>query len=302
MRSTFAALATACLAAGIASAPRAAHADDDRDQLLVELNLFRVAVDQAIEDGADAASSFERPATDCADVVRRLGRAGMKPDDVIDGPAPYRFRDAPERCRQYGRWREVMAAVTVITEAAGDLAIARGLEPGEVDVSTATTYGARAAACSAAIDRALAGDVQPTLTLRVRSNLGDARLTFAEVRATICGELASWAKAYGPATIAARQAAAEAARRRYAQVGAAGDKLAWLVHYDPDGTGATWFLPGCKEEGDPRKLARAPVLLRWTEATDGTHHLRRLQFKGAKLVKDTSRLFLTEGAARRGCK
>lgn len=301
-RQVRAALASIALAAGICTGARPARADDDRDQLVMELNMFSVAVVYAIEQGADAASYFQRPASECLDVVRRLERAGMKPDERIEGPQPFTLRDAPVRCRKYREWQDTMAATGVIVEAAGALSIAQGLKPGEVDAAIATTDGTLAAACSAAVDRALAGDVPPTLSVRVRSNLGDLELTLPEARAKVCEKLAAWAKAYGPATIAAKQAAADAARARYASVGAGGDRLSWLVYYDPDGTGATWFLPGCKEEGDPRKLAKAPVLLRWTTADDGTHELRRLQFKGNRLVKDTTRSFLTEGAARRGCK
>src|SRR4051812_20141585 len=81
-------VAIATIAAALAARPRPARADDDRDALLVELNQFTIAVVYARDDGDRAASYFERPASACADVVRRLGAAGVKPDELIDGREP----------------------------------------------------------------------------------------------------------------------------------------------------------------------------------------------------------------------
>jgi len=39
------------------------------------------------------------------------------------------------------------------------------------------------------------------------------------------------------------------------------------------------------------------VLLQWWTADDGQVTIRRFQFKGNKLVKDSSRTFLTEASA-----
>lgn len=292
------------LLAPLASTPRVARADadEDRENLRVELLQFVNAVAEGREEG-DRATSFTREPARWEQVVAGLKRAGMKPDDVIEGSESFPFREAGARCKAYAQWRELVGAAAVIAESAGDLAIGRGFKAGEVDASTATTFGTHAAACSAAIERALAAGAPATQAVRIRDNRGgDEAMTLAAARTSVCDALASWAKTYAVATTAAKQAAADAAKKRYSSVGAGGDKLSWLVYYDPDGTGATWFLPGCKEEGDPRKLAKAPVLLRWTTADDGTHEIRRLQFKGNKLVKDTTRTFLTEGAARKGCK
>ncbi|HVV83098.1 MAG TPA: hypothetical protein VHE35_08450 [Kofleriaceae bacterium] len=285
-----------------AAAPHPARAGDDRDALLLQLRQFTAAIATARSEGDRAASYLARPASECVDVVRRLAAAGMKPDDVIDGSEPYPFAQAGDRCRDYAQWRGAVQAGAAIAEAGTDLAMSATIAPGEVSEQLATSFGKVAATCSAAVDAALAGGTPPTLAVRIRSNLGDEAMTLPDARARVCEKLAAWAKAFGPATIAAKQAAAEAARTRYASVGAAGDRLSWLTYYDPDGRGATWFLPGCKEEGDPRRLAKAPVLLQWWSADDGTQTIRRLQFKGNKLVKDTTRTFLTEGAARAACK
>lgn len=297
-RAALAAVTTVALLAG----SRVARAGDDRDALLAELADFTGAVAEAKADGSRAKDRLTRPASECDQVVARLGKTGLKPDQTIDGDEPYPFKQAGERCRDYARWQAAVAAAAVVAETGDALAVTETLTAGKATEEFAVNYGKTAAGCSAAVEQALGKGVPPSLAIRIVSNAGDNTMTLPDARARFCQKLADWAKAFGPATIAAKQAAAEAARVRYASVGAGGDRLSWLTYYDPDGTGTTWFLPGCKEEGAPRKLAKAPVLLRWWTADDGTHTIRRLQFKGNKLVKDTTRSFLTEGAARAGCK
>ena len=295
------ALALAAAGAVVLAAPPAAHADE-QDDLITELHRFTGSIEAAQADGDRAASRLERPASECDEVVERLARTGMKPDDVIEAYPPYPFKDARGKCNTYRQWKAAVDAAVVIADAASALAMTATITPGWGDASYATDFGAKASACTAAVDRALAGGVPASLAVRVRSNLGDVTKPLPELRSAVCAKLADWAKGFAGATNAAKQAAADKARARYASVGAGGDKLSWLVYYDPDGAGTTWYLPGCKAEDDPKKLAKATVLMRWTEDADGTQSIRRLQFKGNKLVKDTSRNFLTEAAARRGCK
>ena len=283
--------ATTTFALGVTAPPRLAHGDDDNDraELLVELAGFEDAIASAKDDGDGdrAADAFGRPASDCDDVMARLAKHGVKPTDV---------------CRSYARWQAAVEAAGVVALAGTDLATTSSLTAGQASEAFATTFGQSAGACTAAVDHALAAGVPPGLAVRIRSNLGDRSMTLAAARATICDPLTAWAREFGPATIAAKRAQEAAARQRYSQFGAAGDRLSWLAYYDADATGATWYLPGCKAEREPKKLVRAPVLMQWWTADDGTITIRRFQFKGNKLVGDTSRTFITEAAAHAGCR
>ncbi len=285
-RPALAALATT-LVAGLAAPPRVAHADDDKAELLVELAGFEDAIASAKEDGDRAGDAFGRPARDCDDVLARLAARGVRPTDV---------------CRTYASWQAAVEAAGVVAEAGTNLATTSVLTAGQASEAFAATFGQSAAACTAAVDHALAAGVPAGLAVRIRSNLGDDAMTLAAARTAICDPLAAWAREFGPATIAARHAQEAAARERYSKFGAAGDRLSWLAYYDADGRGTTWYLPGCKAESEPKKLAKAPVLMQWWTADDGTITIRRFRFKANKLVGDTSRAFATAAAAHAGCR
>lgn len=292
----------AAIALGLGAAGRPASAEPDRDALANELMQFVLAAEYAAEDGPDP-SQFSRPATDCDQVVAALGKAGMKATDLIEGSRTFPFKQAGEKCRTYGSWKAIADAMPAVTEAAQALATTSAVTVGWGDESYATRYGALATACSAGVDKALAAGAAKDQAVMVRDGRADRRLTLPAIRADICDKLGAWAKEFGPATIKAKEAQKAAARQRYAQHGAAGDRLEWLAYYDSDAKGATWYTPGCKAVDDPRKLAKAPVLMQWWTANDGTVTIRRFQFKGNKLVKDTSKTFLTEAlASASGCK
>lgn len=293
-------VALAAALAALAAAPPAAHADDP-DSLRAELHLFALAVAGA-RAGEPEAGYFEAPAARCGQVVAALKKAGVKPDDVIEGGASFPFREADARCKEYGKWKPAVDTMTAMGDFLEDVAVTRAVKPGEQsNEELATRIAARGAECTRLVDGALAAGARGDVKLPVPRR--DEPMSLREARGEVCQALTDWAKGFVGANRDAREAMAKAARDRYAKHGAAGDRLQWLVYYDPDGQGTSWFLPGCKETQEPARLAKAPVIVRWTEEGDGTQHLRRLQFKGNKLVKDTSRSFLTEARARAsGCK
>lgn len=285
------------IAAAFACAhPGRAAADDDRASLENELVQFVIAAEYAAEDGPDA-SQFERPASACTDVVTALTKAGAKPTDMIEGSRTFPFKQAGAKCAAYAGWKAIADAMPAVTEAAEALATTPSITVGWGDESFDTKFGAFAAACAAGVDKALAAGAPKDKAVRVRDGREDRQLTLPAIRTDICDKLATWAKEFGPATRKAKEAQAAAAKLRYSQFGAAGDRLEWLSYYDPEAKGHTWYIPGCKPLDDPKKLVKAPVLLQWWTADDGQVTIRRFQFKGNKLVKDSSRTFLTEASA-----
>lgn len=294
-------LALVVVAAAMSPAGRA-HADPDRAQLETDLVQFVVAAEYAAADRPDP-SLFERPAAACDAAVAALAKAGAKPTDMIEGVRTFPFKQAASKCLAYASWKALIDAMPTVTEAATALAISSKVTAGWGDESYATKDGALATACAAAVDKALAAGADKDQAFLVRDGQVDRRLTLPAVRTDVCDKLGAWAKEFGPATRKAKEAQAAAAKQRYAQFGAAGDRLQWLTFYDADAKGSTWYTPGCKELDDPKKLAKAPVLMKWWTADDGAVTIRRFQFKGNKLVKDTSRTFLTEAkASASGCK
>jgi len=291
------------LGLALAATASVAHAEADREALLGELRLFVIAIGDAEENGVHAADRFERPAADCDAVVAALTEAGMAPTDMVEMGEPFPFRQAGARCKEYGQWKAMVTAGTAVAEAAQNLAITASVTPGWGDVSYATNYARSATACTAAIDAAIAAGAKPDVVFDVPSNLPVKAFSLTTARTEVCAKLGVWAEQFGPATLAAKKAKEDAAKNRYAQHGAAGDRLSWLVHYDSDGTGYTFYVPGCKAMDDPKQLAKARVMNSWTSDDAGRVSLKRLQFDGNKLVSDTSRSFRDEPAAyASGCK
>ena len=235
----------------------------------------------------------------CLELVDKGEQLGIPADRKLDGGdgRTYLFRDAGALCRKFGSYQ---ATVRVLIETENQKYILEqpSKPPGEITAEGAHGYAESARKVIATLDAAVATGADPNIVVDrfgVRESIATRKADFQKV--------VDWAAGYAVATekvIAGKKAAV---KERYARFGAAGDKLEWLLYYDPDGTGSTWYVPpSCKGVDDPRALAKAKVLIRWTVDDDGTQHLRRLQFKGNKLVKDTERSFLTEAAAYRGCK
>jgi len=292
---------TLLVLAGLGLAAPAASAEPDRDKLVMQLLNFATAPEAAARDGVDP-SRFREPASACDAVVAEMTKAGFKPTDLIGYSQTFPFKQAGEKCRAYAGWKAISEAMEPIRKADEALRATSAIKPGWGDASIATDDLALASACTAAIDQALAAGA-PKDVVVPRHVYGEPELTVPQMRTDICDKLAAWANDFGAATTKAKEAQKAAAKQRYAQYGAAGDRLEWLAYYDADAKGTTWYTPGCKGIDDPKKLAKAPVLMQWWTADDGTVTIRRFQFKGNKLVKDTSKTFLTEAkASASGCK
>jgi hypothetical protein len=303
-RLTALALVAAALLAALTTIPHAAASpeDDEREELRVELNLFLIAVLYTKQDGLGN-GDYSRPPSRCLEVVAGLKRLGMKPDDIMDGREPYPFRDAGARCREYAEWYAFVGPARAVAGFQTDMEMYTRTQVGDPmhPAELSDRALARAAECTKVVEDGLAAGASPTMKLAII--WGQPPMTLGEARAKICEPMATWARAFGPAQKAALEAMRKAARERYTKFGAAGDRLEWLQQYDSDGQGSSWPLPGCRHESDPKKLAKAPVLMKWWTADDGTVTLHRLQFKGNKLAKQTRRWFINEGAAwASGCK
>jgi hypothetical protein len=86
----------------------------------------------------------------------------------------------------------------------------------------------------------------------------------------------------------------------FKDAGITGDRLDWFVYYGPGIE--VWYLKGCKGETSLAKIKKAKLLFQWLTDGDGIITIRRFQWKGDKLVKQTEKRYLTEKAAYRGCK
>jgi hypothetical protein len=85
----------------------------------------------------------------------------------------------------------------------------------------------------------------------------------------------------------------------FRDAGITGDRLSWFVYYGPGIE--VWYLKGCKGETSLKKIKKAKLLFQWLEGNDGIT-IRRFQWKGDKLVKQTEKVYLTEKAAYKGCR
>jgi hypothetical protein len=289
-------LATAL--AVLALAPRAAHADLDDAQRAVVLELYQYldSIEYAHNDGDRAADRFTHTTADCNAVIVKAQQAGVAPTEAIDGPNGTRFlfKRAGEKCAEYGRWKLMVDTAVVIAVAQQRLGITKSIDVGEVTGEFTKPYAAAGQACVKAVDAALAAGAPADAKIKV----GNEEVTLAEGKTKWCEPVIAWAGQFAAATDKARADAAAALEAKYTKYGIGGDRLAWFTEYDD----TSWRVPGCEVEDDIKKLKKAPVLFQWLENSDGSIDLRKLLFKGDKLIKRTDRTFQTEQAAYRGCR
>ncbi len=289
-------LAIPLAAAGVA------HADDAAKQALInQLTSFDFAVADFTKDdgGIHAAPKFHAAPAVCTETVAKLQALGVGPTETIFGATQWLFRKAPEKCERYAAVHALTRAFPQVQEALQKHMIMAGLPAGDQGATMWAGEAAKAGqACAAALDDAAAKGADMELVFPVAFN--DKR-SGAQLR-TWCGELAGLARAKEQKSADADAEKKKRARERYTRHGAAGDRLEWLLYYDADGRGRIWHLKGCKTSEDPKVLARAPVLISWFIHPDGTHALRKLTFKGNKLVSDKEQMFDTRAKASRYCK
>lgn len=287
------AMITLTAGAGLAQA-------DDKAALLSQIGPFVSAPKYFDQGGIGEAGRFTPEPAECLALVDKLEAAGMRPEEVVPNyPDDWTFKTAREKCERYARYRVMVGAIPAIRGALSSEMAMRGLAPGD---EGATRFGGLAAtagdACVTAINQLEAKKAPMDHAMK----FPEAELTLTAAR-TRCEEIAARGKTLQGASAAADADKAKAARERYTRHGAAGDKLEWLLYYDPDGRGTSWYLaPKCAESSDPRTLVKAKVLIRWGINPDGTHVLRKLTFKGNKKVKDQEKTFLTEAKAYSFCK
>ncbi len=267
-----------------------ARADDDdrKRELINKLTTFDFVVyNFEFQDGINAEPGFAAEAAACTAIVDQLKDLGVPPTEVLYGKKEFLFRKAPEKCERYGKIRTLVLTFPKIKEATQSASQLGDAKPGE---SGATRFAGNmvttGAACVATINDAEAKGAP--MDVAIKHVFYGKDLTAAEVR-TWCEEAGKKAAALQGASAGADADKKKAARERYTKHGAAGDKLEWLLHYDQEGKGSEWYLSGCKTSSDPKTLAKAKVLIVWMVASvngDGSHSLRKLTFKGNKLVKD----------------
>ncbi len=297
-RIKFLVLASSLVAAAQVGIARADNAEDV-SQTTLKLVAFDLAIDQGQQLGDRAESSFQEDAAGCTAVVAKLKELGVAPTQVIEGKKQFLFKQAAQRCEEYGRWKQLIGGAIALREASNTLGIVNGFEPGKVGdvwMEKATSAGK---ACAKGVDAALAAGAPADVKVKVFSNTsGQLELTLGEGKQQVCEPLLGWGKGYAQASNKAKAANEAALRDKYGKHGIKGDRLKLFMEYDD----VYWRGKGCEKVDDVAALAKMPVLFQWLEDSGGTHTIRRYQFKGDKLVKTTNKTFKTEAAAYRGCK
>jgi hypothetical protein len=280
-----------------------AYGDDDVEEqkrvLKNELSGFDISVIYLVRDqGLDGAGLFAQDPSVCTETIEKLKALGLPPTEMIFTDEKFLFRKAPERCERYAKFKALSESFEAIKEARQVDMIIRDMKPGADGTTMWSGEGTtRAQKCVDVINAVEAKGAPMDVVLRST----DPQMTAAQTR-TWCEDLGKRAAALQGESAGADTEKKKAARNRYAKHGAAGDKLDLLVYYDPDGTGTTWRIAGCKATDDPKTLVKSKILIRWGVNPDGTQVLRKYTFKGNKKVKDQEKTFLTEAKAYSFCK
>lgn len=293
-------IASLAVGAGlIAMTGGAARAELDEAGKEIERGLaeFQSATQAGKDSGESVAHYFHRPVADCHALVARGKELGIKPSQEMWGsPDKYLFKRAGEKCDEYGVWKQLVEAAAYLTEARTHHQIALGMKPGEVSGEWAQNYGKVGSDCLVEIDRRIAAGLATDLPVKI----GGEERTIADARATYCQGLVDWAGGFAAETERVRAEELAKITAKYTKYGIKGDRLALLV--DSDNT--YFYGKGCDEViTDIAKLAKAKVLFYWTELAYGAGWgVRRYQFKGHKLVKESYREFSRQEAAYKWCK
>lgn len=285
----------------LASTARADEAEEEKKQnLLSELGGFDNSSLEFLSKGLDYGELYlKAPAARCTEIVAQLKALGVGPTEEVFARETFMFRKAPEKCARYAGLQALSEAFPAIKEARSAANIVSGKNPGDAGATMWSKEGVTAG--KACVDALNAVEAKGAVMDAVIASV-DPKMTGAQTR-TWCEELIK-----SSAALAGKSADADAAKKkkahdRYAKAGAKGDKLEWLVYYDPDGDGFTWYLsPTCKATDDPKTLAKAKVLIQLWENANGTWRVRKLTFKGPKKVKDVEREFEKKSDAYRFCK
>ncbi len=108
----------------------------------------------------------------------------------------------------------------------------------------------------------------------------------------LCGVLVKW----GEYMNASGEANFEKVAPKYRALGIDGDRLRLFVEYDD----VSFRGKKCVIIDGLEQLAKAKVVYQWLENSDGTHTIRKYQFKG-NTWKKSEKTYKTEAAAYKGC-
>ena len=149
------------------------------------------------------------------------------------------------------------------------------------------------ARCEPAVDELLAAKVPPTL----RYAIGKTVTTVGELKTAVCAKGKEGLKHF----FAAFDGKEAKSREPYIKAGIKGDKLELMVQYD-----GSVFLPGgAMPSHNLKQYADASSLFVWlTSDPDDNdyvvHTVRKYQFKGNKLVRDSEKTFRKPRGAKLG--
>lgn len=276
-----------------------AHADLDETGRAIDKGIgeFFYRVKDAKARGALARSAMSNPPEECFALIERGQRAGIAPTEEMakGSDHAYLWKRAASQCEEYRTWKRLVDAAVILEDARNAHVGSTSQAAGSVSGEWAAGYGEHGQACLVAIDAMIKDGLATDVPVQIA---GDP-LTVAAARAQYCQGLVDWAKGFAVETERVRAEVLAAIRGKYTKHGIGGDRLTLLVENDD-----TYFHgKGCSGGiSDVKVLKTAKLLFYWTEKSTGGWGLRRYQFKGDKLVKESYREFDRLDSAYRWCK
>ena len=284
------------VAALAASTPAFADLTEPQQQIERDLREFQNAVEDAKEWGNRKLDELKKTPEDCLALVEKGKQAGIAPTEVMSGnPEKYLFKRAPEKCEEYGRWQLLVQAADAISDGQKALFVAQNMQAGSITGQVAKQWGDRGMKCLDTVDAALKKGASATQPIKVDGTA----MTLPDGRAKYCQAVVDWAAKFTVETDKVRAEAAAKIRQKYSKEGITGDRLKVLADHD----GNSWYLVKCdRAVENPKELKKPGVLFHWTELSKGGYGIRRFEFSGDKLVKDTYREFDRRDSAYAWCK
>jgi hypothetical protein len=272
----------------VASAPPV-HAEQKQEaqgEVIAKLRSYLADIESAKEYGNRAAPEFRAALQACAATVERGRQLGINPRELIDGEhGHWPFWRADEVCQAWRMWRQLTFALVEVAQAASALGVLGALEPGAVGDEVVAHIARPAQACFAAIDAAVATGAPADISLPVDA----VPRTLAGARVEVCSALAQLAARFTDETKRLREAAAAALAEKYRAAGIDGDKLKIIL---ANGEVMPLLGRGCADVVyDPKALAAATLLVQRTNPANGNQGIRKLRFRGNRLLRTEYREF-----------
>lgn len=184
--------------------------------------------------------------------------------------------EAKALCVEYGKWIALADAQKKVSAFATVLQTRGAMNPTDANVAA---YREQASQCRAAVDAALAAGAPSNVNIYLGKDM-----PLSAAKAQICDPLD--VASSGIADRAKEEKARLAAvTRRYADAGAAGDRLELLVHED----GSAWYGPGEVALSSAHDQSTAPVMFMVMRGgPNNTWQVARYEFAGNKLKQHTT--------------